>query len=815
MKRTRSITLTALASSLALLIAVSAVAQTTPIRVDGKIIKSYITTMSLPEYQGRRTLTPGYDKISEWAAGKFKEWGLQPAGDNGTFFQAVLLVGARSALFWTTGTPELTINARKFNIADGDFTVDTWSTPGKPALGEVVFVGYGISAPAKGLDEYAGVNVKGKIVLAFTGSPQSAPAARGMGMGGPPAAAAPQAAPADPWADEAATAAKIKTAYDKGAAGILLYNPDPPVATTGSGGGAGGGGGAARLHEIEPSPYTRPFVVMPTINERVFRFVMSRDPQESVTSFTTRVSGIRRDIKAKKVRSAPTTMKAQVKAYDTVKVYGEKFKNNMSRNVIAKIEGSDPALKAQTVVLGGHLDHLGNRDGIVMNGADDDASGSAVVMEIARLMAVNTIKPKRTVIFALWCGEEQGLLGSNYFGEKPSAGVSMDLVVANFNMDMVGLGTRIGAPGAMNFPAIYDVIKRDQLPEVISVVDASQAGPGGSDYSTFITKGIEALALMTSGGVGHPDYHQAADDTDKIDPDILGKTGQFVLQGVLNVANETTVNLVIPDRLHIYNAQRMTIPDFSTFARGRFAVVAASTTDELLKLVNDRARELRAAARGQAAAAAAPPRRGRGGAGGGRFNLGVKDAGVFGGNVALIDTAATMLDIGRVDVTREDGEWFSNGLTEKGRAALRAMEVVGVVPNLVNPSPKVLGDVLDAAQKPFIVSGTVSLTPDIIRKMNAKNALLVVQCDPADATGCVARLEDTKKKLGDTDNILLSMSAGPALDEAKQTLYRALVKGGWTKDQIYAIAGNNAGTLGAQGNLTRLVPAPAGQGRGF
>jgi len=130
----------------------------------------------------------------------------------------------------------------------------------------------------------------------------------------------------------------------------------------------------------------------------------------------------------------------------------------------------------------------------------------------------------------------------------------------------------------------------------------------------------------------------------------------------------------------------------------------------------------------------------------------------------------------------------------------------------VNPSPRVLSDVLGASQKPFVVSGTVSLTPEIITQMNAKNTLLVVQCDPADAPSCVAKLEDSKKKFGDVDNILLSMSAGPALDAAKQAVYLALIKGGWTKDQIYAIAGNSAGTLGAQGNLTRLALAAAGRG---
>ena len=237
MKRTRAGSLAVVVGAMALWSAAAAWAQPTPIVVDGKIIKSYITTMALPEYQGRKTLTPGYEKISAWAAGKFKEWGLQPAGDNGTYFQAVPIIGARSAFFWTTGSPDLVINARKFYLADGDFTVDTWSTPGKPVLGEIVFVGYGISAPAKGLDEYAGVDVKGKIVLVFTGSPQTAPAARGMGMGGRGAAAPAPADTTDPWADESSTAAKIKTAYDKGAAGILLYSPDPPPAAVAFGGG--------------------------------------------------------------------------------------------------------------------------------------------------------------------------------------------------------------------------------------------------------------------------------------------------------------------------------------------------------------------------------------------------------------------------------------------------------------------------------------------------------------------------------------------------------------------------------------------------
>ena len=160
------------------------------------------------------------------------------------------------------------------------------------------------------------------------------------------------------------------------------------------------------------------------------------------------------------------------------------------------------------------------------------------MMEIARALAAGKAQPKRTLIFALWTGEEQGLIGSQYYSDNPTDGVSMDKTAAYFNMDMVGLGDRIGAPGALNFPSIFEVIMKDQDPEIAKKVDPSQAGPGGSDYSAFMEKGIEALGLMTSGRGGHPDYHDSGDDPAKMEADILGWTGQFVLQGMLSLANE-------------------------------------------------------------------------------------------------------------------------------------------------------------------------------------------------------------------------------------------------------------------------------------
>jgi len=355
------------------------------------------------------------------------------------------------------------------------------------------------------------------------------------------------------------------TAFAKGAAAVMLYNPDPsPAGGTFMMDGMGGRGGDA----LDPAAFTRPFLAATSIDDTVFRWIMWRDPQETARGFSARFAALRADIKAKKARSAATGVVASLKGYDAVTRYGEQHKNNSSRNVIAKIEGTDPSLKAQYVIAGGHFDHTGVTNGVVFNGADDNASGAATVMEVARALAAGKAQPKRTLIFALWTGEEEGLIGSQYYSDNPTDGVKMDATVAYFNMHMVGLGDRIGAPGALNVPSIFEVIMRDQDPEIAKRVDPSQSGPGGSDHSAFIERGIEALALMTSGRGGHPDYHDSGDDAAKMEADILGWTGQFVLQGMLNLASDTSVSLLIPDRLVQYQSQRYAPPDVSGASLG-------------------------------------------------------------------------------------------------------------------------------------------------------------------------------------------------------------------------------------------------------
>jgi len=191
-----------------------------------------------------------------------------------------------------------------------------------------------------------------------------------------------------------------------------------------------------------------------------------------------------------------------------------------TQNVVALLPGRDPALRGQVVILGAHYDHLGRdtifaadpRAGsVIHNGADDNASGTAAVMELARLLKANP--PRRSVLLVAFSGEEEGTLGSQWFVDHPP--VPLDSVVAMLNFDMVGRLTN-------DRLLVYGVATADELPAIVD--SANAAGPrlavkalgdgdGPSDHATFYSRGLPVLHFFTDQ---HADYHAATDDADKI-----------------------------------------------------------------------------------------------------------------------------------------------------------------------------------------------------------------------------------------------------------------------------------------------------------
>lgn len=763
-------------------VALPAAAQPLKARVDGAAAHRYVTTMAAPEWEGRRTLTPGFDRAADWAAARLRDWRLQPAGESGTFFQAVPVTGPRSDFAWTTGMPALVVGGRPFSFKEGEFAVDKASTPATDVTAEAIFVGYGISEPGRGLDEYAGIDVTGRVVFVLRGSPKDAPPDL---TDFPPDAPAPNGPP-EAWAGESSDQAKVMTAYRKGAAAIVLCDANPEARRA----------PAWSPSKLQASPFTRKFLVIAAADPRILRSVMLRDEQESLVGYADRINRLRRSVQQKHARSEPTGVRVRVKGYDEVTLYGDSFGSGRSRNVLAKIEGTDPRLRRQAVVIGAHLDHLGFRSGLVHPGADDNASGSAVVLEVARTLAASGFRPRRTIVFALWTGEEIGHFGSKRFAAAPPDGLTTDGIVAYINMDMVGLGSNIDAMGARDFPAVFAVMMRDQLPEVSRLVVPDVTGPGGSDYAAFLAQGIDAVALFTGGGQGHPDYHDAADVAVKVQPELLASVGQFVMQAAANLADETATTLPEPGRGEVCDALRFVVPDLAGQAEDGWRTLAASTADEVQAAALTAARLAGSRDESGTGGASEPAR---------SIFVGVSSKAVA-GNPVLLGSAAAALGVGRLDVGTDAGGWWEKeAVTPEGRSAIAAAERGGIVLNLVRPTAAVAAAVLAIASRPVLVIGMGVEDVDVARRVAAGGGVFALPCAADRVPACAAGLQELRATLGGSGNLLVSMAAtGAAARAASHGLYHELAQKGWSKDEIYAVAGQTPdGETG--GNLARLT----------
>jgi Zn-dependent M28 family amino/carboxypeptidase len=210
-----------------------------------------------------------------------------------------------------------------------------------------------------------------------------------------------------------------------------------------------------------------------------------------------------------------------------------------SANVVALIEGSDPVLKNEYITLGAHLDHLGIHHGEIMNGADDNASGSIGVLEIAEALAMS--KPKRSVICILFTGEELGLLGSYYFTENSP--VLLKDIIANINLDMLGC-SNTDVKGLAPIGAGRITPKLKEL--ILNVNDEKQYVPldwayadtthfiNSSDHYPFHLKKIPAVFFFSGENA---DLHMPTDDADKIDYDFFQRSCRFVYEVIMKLAN--------------------------------------------------------------------------------------------------------------------------------------------------------------------------------------------------------------------------------------------------------------------------------------
>ena len=615
-------------------------------------LREWLTYLASDELQGRQIYTEGYGAASQYIADHLKAWGLKPIGDNGSYSQIVRLKGYQvknnsSVTIETAGGSKTFKHGDHVTFATNAGKKQTLSFNGAQFLGS--------SAPAAGSD------LKGKLAIWMNAAPQpggpagggraGAPAGaaggRGGGRAGGPAAIQAgaaaaigfAAAPAAPTAAETALAQAQEALNQAMAAVQQAQNAmrGRGAAPAGRAGGAAAGRGTGCQNcDIQPTPYSLDNLVTPqfTGDETFFEALFAGGP----VTFA--------DLKARADRGEPLTALAMPNVKVTVNIDNtyDVVYQQMSRNVVGLIEGSDPKLKDTYILYGAHLDHVGysmtgggtlpspsgcrarsapalealakagktpqkpprgggagagggragapggaagagaagaaagagaggrataapapqtpapapplpfeQRD-YISNGADDDGSGSTVLMGVAKAFATGP-KPKRSIIVMWHAGEEAGLLGSHYHAEHPL--VPLEKIQAQLNMDMVGRDDCNNLEGDYTNSVflvgsdristdlhnlIIETNKTMTKPLTLDYEMNDPADPEGvytrSDHYSYAAKGIP-VAFFTTGL--HPDYHRVTDTVEKITFPKMTRITQLMYQAGFNIANTERV----------------------------------------------------------------------------------------------------------------------------------------------------------------------------------------------------------------------------------------------------------------------------------
>jgi hypothetical protein len=439
-------------------------------------------TLSAPEFAGRLTGHEGFAAAAKWAAGKFREWGLKPIDPKAGYLQAYpspyTVIDTAAMTLFLAGKPvegqEAVFQEKKLE-PETDFLPLLYSDSGDRTAG-LVFAGWGISAPELNYDDYSGIDVRDKFVLCFRGTPEDP----GKDF--------------QPY-DEHRT--RMKTARDKGALGLIYIYSEAISSPNGN-----------WLQGFTPAMVT----------EKIGDLIL-KETGSSAAELKTALLTWKRPI------SFPLRSKARLV------VASRTFPKGIGYNIAGYVEGSDPKLRRECLVVGGHFDHNGVHMGLLFPGADDNASGSAAVMLIAKAFVGMGKKPRRSVVFALFGGEEMGLQGSTWFVEHPPGPFSR--VDGMFNFDMVGEGAGIGYAVTPGQPDILKVLEEAGIRVKAPRSQGTIRGYGvrSSDFAPFFQKGIPCATFYSTGP--HIAYHQTGDSIYRINPDIIADTARLAFLGAV------------------------------------------------------------------------------------------------------------------------------------------------------------------------------------------------------------------------------------------------------------------------------------------
>ncbi|WP_404336329.1 M28 family peptidase [Sphingomonas sp. MMS12-HWE2-04] len=456
-------------------------------------IKAHVQFLASDALRGREAGTRDFDVAAEYVASQMLALGLEPGGANGSWFQPVQLTAYRPSekAGWTLtrgGTTEPFVFGTDF------INAPIPATPDFAAEGQVVFAGYGLVFPDGSRDDYAGLDVAGKIVALLPGVPKGMPNAVQAHFSG------------DDW--------KAQLAQARGAkAVVMLESPiasaDYPFATV------------ARFYDYLrygwAGPDAKPYMIAPgaPVAGTVSRAGAAKLFAGSAIKWKDVATA---EAKGKRIPTGPLAATLTLAAKTKVRTID-------SRNVVGLLKGSDPALASEVIVLSAHLDHVGVGEGVngdrIYNGAMDNAVGTAMILDVAKRIAAGK-RPRRSLVFVALTAEEKGLIGSDYFAHHPSvpgtlvADINLDMPILTYPLqDLVILGGERSSIGpAVAAAAATEGLKTvpDPTPEEMFFVR--------SDHYSFVTTGIPAISIDTGpGGEGaaaqrkflDENYHKPSD----------------------------------------------------------------------------------------------------------------------------------------------------------------------------------------------------------------------------------------------------------------------------------------------------------------
>jgi Peptidase family M28/PA domain len=493
-------------------------------------LRADLTFLSSDALEGRLSLQTGDDVAIQWIASEFAKAGLEPVA-NGSYLQPVPLIEYRpdrgaSYVGLNRGGREI---RWKFPEAYGAYKQDIH------VFGDVVFAGFGITAPELGYDDYGGIDVRDKIVLVFDHEPQeNDPKSIFNGTGN---------------TRYATTRVKALNAQAHGALAILIVAEPNRRHPSNQERAARIGGSAARAVPLPQQALAEDELHIPsaTISDEVARLLLqttgtrSGDLQQSIDEHLKPHSLALRDTKV------------------TIHFRNSQVQTGTTYNVAGLLEGSSSTLKEETILIGAHHDHDGKSGQEIWHGADDNGSGTVGVITLAHAFAANRNRPKRSILFVVFASEERGLLGAFWMAAHPLRPLGTTRAMLNF--DMIGrdeqesdqtkgliavpvdTSNRLNLIGAM-YSQDYAKVVQQENKRVGLVLDDRFDHEAAlnvffrSDQFPFVLKDVPAFWWFTGF---HPDYHHTTDTADKIHYEKMAKILRLAYLSAWDFADQRNV----------------------------------------------------------------------------------------------------------------------------------------------------------------------------------------------------------------------------------------------------------------------------------